>query len=256
MKHLDPDQQNILLMALRHRAEYWRRLKRVKAFGKIARHGLLIAACSGGLFTAGIARAADAPSAVSAPGLFNEANADLRAGRTGAAILNYERASFLAPNDKAIAGNLLIARQKAVVAAPSVPTWQRPAHCLGFDAMTGLAGICLLLFSLLFFGTRLIPTTLRTLARCTASLIGMVALFAASSVVMRWPELDRAVVVGSHSTLHIAPAIDAAASFELKPGELVREENTYGNFVRIRAADGHSGWVIASEVEKIIPATS
>ncbi len=99
-------------MAQRRRVEYWRRLKRVKAFGRAAKHGLLIVACAGGLLAAGTLNAAAAPSAVSAPALFNEANAAQRAGRVGPAILGYERARFLAPRDGAITQNLRVARKK------------------------------------------------------------------------------------------------------------------------------------------------
>jgi len=52
----------------------------------------------------------------SAPLLFNLANAQQREGRLGQAILNYERAALLAPNDPDIAINLQLARQKAGVA--------------------------------------------------------------------------------------------------------------------------------------------
>jgi len=255
MKHLSTNEK-VVLMTLHHRTEYWPRIMRVKALGKVAKHGLLIASCVCGLLATDTTNAAGLPSGVSAPGLFNEANAEQRAGRLGPAILDYERASLLAPRDEAIVKNLFTARQKAGVAEPAIATWQRPAHWLSFDILAAMTSVCLLLFNLLFFGTRLIPTSLRSLARGVASLLGMTALLAASAVAVRWPELDRAVVVGSHPVAHIAPAIDAAMSFELKPGELVREENTYGNFVRVRSADGRSGWVAASEVEKIIPATS
>lgn len=256
MKYLSPDEQKILLVAQRRRAEYWRRLMPVKAFGNAAKHGLLIAAFAGALLAAGTVNAAAAPTAVSAPGLFNEANAAQRAGRLGPAILDYQRARLLAPHDEAINQNLRAAQQKAGVVAPAVPMWQRPAHWLGFDALAGLASISLLLFGLLFFGTRLIPTTFRGLSRVVASLLGVSALFAASAIAMRWSELDRAVIVGAQPVAHIAPATNAAVAFELKPGELVQAENIYGDFVHIRAADGRSGWVTGAEVEKIIPSAS
>ena len=114
----------------------------------------------------------------------------------------------------------------------------------------------MLLFSLLFFGTRLIPMTLRGLARIAGASLGGIALLAAAAIGLRWPELDRAVIVGAQPVAHIAPAANSAALFDLKPGELVQAESTYGAFVRIRAADGRSGWVPGAEVEKIIPAAS
>jgi len=77
-------------------------------------------------------------------------------------------------------------------------------------------------------------------------------LLAASLVGMRWPELHRAVVISPHATAFIAPASSAAAAFELKPGEVVRAEQTYGQFVQVRASDGRAGWLPDSAIESII----
>jgi hypothetical protein len=253
MKHLSPLEQKVLLMASKHRTGYRRLMKRLKTLGKALKHGLLAAAGLGAVLATATAGEVSAGSAVSAPALFNEANAAQRAGRLGPAILDYERAQWLAPGDPAIAQNLRTAREKAGVSAPAVPMWQRPAHWLSFDALTVLASISLLLFGLLFFGTRFIPATLRGLARGVSSSLAVVAVLAASAVALRWPELDRAVIVGAQPVAHLAPAANSATSFSPKPGEIVRAENTYGNFVRVRAADGRSGWVAAAEVEKIIP---
>ena len=258
MKHLSPHEQEILLISQRRRVEYLQSVKRAKRCGKTAKRGLLIAACAAGLFTAGAGwtEAAEAPWAVSAPALFNEANAAQCSGRLGPAILGYERAQWLAPRDPAIAQNLHAARQKAGLADPTVPGWQRPAHWLAFDSLAALGSISLLLFTLLFFGTRFVPITLRGLSRIVASMAGVITLLAASAVALRWVEIDRAVIVGNQPVAHLAPAANSAASFDLKPGEVVCVEDSYGNFVRIHATDGRSGWVARSEVQKIIPAES
>ncbi len=256
MKHLTPLEQKVRLMAKRHRAEFLRCMKRLRAIHKKASHTLLAAVCAGGFLVAG-AMPLQAASSVSAPALFNEGNAAQRAGRLGPAILDYERARILAPGDQAIVQNLRAAREKASVAAPSTPAWQRPANWLSFNALAGLASISLLLFGLLFFGTRFIPITLRGLARGAAATLGVTSLLAASTEAVRWPEMDRGVIVAaSPSSARIAPAANAAVSFELKPGEIVRAENNYGSFVRIRTTSGQSGWVSAAEVEKIVPAAS
>jgi hypothetical protein len=252
-KRPSPVEQELLLMARRHRTGYRRQTKRLQALGNAAKHGLFIVVCAGGLLAASTAIAAAAPSTASAPALFNEANAAQRAGRLGPAILDYERARLLAPHDRFIAQNLRAARQKAGVTAPFVPVWQRPAHWLSFNGFAALASISLLLFSLLFFGMGLIPTTLGGLARGGAASLGVLTLLAVAAVAVRWPELDRAVIIGAKPVAHIAPALNAAAPFELKTGEIVQTEDTYGDFVRIRAADGRSGWVRAADVDRIIP---
>ncbi len=258
MKHLSPDEQKVLL-STRHRRAAERHPSRHSQNGAgIARRTLIIVACVLGLAAAGSAplNAAE-PRAVSAPALFNDANAAQRAGRLGPAILDYERARVLAPGDDAIAKNLTVARGKAGVAAPIVPKWERPAFWLGFDTLAALASVSLAFFCLIFFGTRLIPTTLRRFSRGAATLLGASALLAAGAVALRWPELNRAVIVSAAPAgARIAPAANAAVSFQLKPGEFVSAENRYGAFVRIRTADGQHGWVSSAEIEKIIPSAS
>lgn len=255
-KYLSPFEKKVLCMARRHHTAFARCMKRVSALCKKTKHSLLIAACAGGLIAGSTSAQAAATSAVSAPALFNEANAAQHAGRLGPAILDYERASLLAPRDPAITQNLRAAREKAGVAAPTIPAWQRPAHWLTFNDLALLASTALLLFSVLIFGMRFLPTTLRGPARGVALSLGATTVLAISSIALRWPELDRAVIIGAQPVAHIAPAANAAPSFEVKPGELVRTEDTYGEFVRIRTSDGGSGWVAASQVEKIIPTAS
>ena len=129
-------------------------------------------------------------------------------------------------------------------------------HAVSFDALAVLGSISLLLFCLLVFGTRLIPTTLRRLSHRAATGLAAVTLLATSAIATRWPELNRAVVIGQNSIARIAPADNAAPSWELKPGDTVYEEKTYGKFLHVRASDGRAGWLPGTELERIIPAAS
>lgn len=214
---------------------------------------LLLVSCVAALFgaTAAPLQAADRP--VSAPALYNEGNAAQRAGRLGPAILSYERARLLAQDDTAIAHNLDLARQKAGVAAPVIPWWQKPAHWLSFNGFAVLGSLSLLLFAVAFFGMPVLSRSIGSIAHGATVSLGVVTLLAWSAVAARWPELDRAVVIGTQPTVHIAPAANAAVLFDLKAGELVNEGSSHGGFVRISTADGRSGWVSATDVEKVIP---
>src|ERR1700680_589979 len=55
----------------------------------------------------------------SASPLYTSANAYARAGKPGLAVLNYERASLLAPDDPDVAANLRFVRESAHVAVES-----------------------------------------------------------------------------------------------------------------------------------------
>jgi len=256
MKHLSSGEQKHLIAARRHRADYLRRMRQLKSLAGAAKQILIIAACAAAFFTGTSGVEAAAADTVSAPALFNEANAAQRAGHPGPAILGYERARFLAPHDRSVVENLRIAREKAGVSAPVVPAWQRPAHALGIDGLAALGSISLLLYCLLVFGMSLLPVTLRSLARVAATGLGMVVLLAVTGVAVRWPELDRAVILGAPATAHIAPAASSSTVFELRPGELVTARREHGDFVLIRTLDERSGWVARADVERIIPGSA
>ena len=123
LKHFSPIERRFIFLARRHRADYLRLLKRIRA--SICRNGrrtLMITACAVAL----LAATANAQSSFSAPELFNQANAAQHEERFGLAILGYERARLLSPNDSSIEENLRIAREKAGVNAPAIPA-RRPA---------------------------------------------------------------------------------------------------------------------------------
>src|SRR4051812_46358566 len=86
MKHLSPNERKTLLAAHGRRPEYPRRSKPAKAGNKAAKLATLIVACAGAMLAGTVpARAAETASPVSAPALFNQANADQRARRLGPA---------------------------------------------------------------------------------------------------------------------------------------------------------------------------
>jgi len=245
LKTLSEIERTLVCLARRRRANYLRLLKRLKApASKNGRRALLIGACAVGLL------ATKAQAGVSAPELFNEANAAQRTGRLGPAILGYERARLLSPNEPSIEQNLRVAREKADVSAAPIPVWQRPAHWLGFDGWALLGTSALVIGCGLFFACRYVPR--RAISWIGASCAAMVFL-AATAIALRWNELDRAVIQNAQTKAHIAPAAVAQSTFELKAGEIVAAEREFGDFVLVRTLDQRSGWVSKSDVDRIIP---
>jgi hypothetical protein len=243
LKNFSEIERKFVCLARRHRADYLRLLKRLKASASKNARPLLIAACALGLLTT------SAQAGVSAPELFNKANAAQRADRLGPAILGYERARLLSPNESSLEQNLRIAREKAGVNAPAIPVWQRPAHWLGFDGWALLGSSALVIGCGLFFAIRYVP---RRAVPWIGASCGAVVLLAATAIGLRWNELDRAVIQNRQARAHIAPAADAQSTFELKAGEIVTAQREYGDFVLIRTADKRSGWVSKSDVERVI----
>ncbi|RYD38130.1 MAG: SH3 domain-containing protein [Verrucomicrobiaceae bacterium] len=226
-------------------------LKRLRLLPLLCALGLLLS-----LRAAGAAESAGQEK-TSAAALFNEGNASMRLGRLGPAVLNYERAHWLAPTDDAITHNLRVAREKAAVTVPAAPAWKRPAYWLSLDAAAILGSLSLLLVCLVFFGAGLIPPVLRRPARGVCGLLLPAVAFSATVLAVRWRELDRAVITAAApAPARIAPADNAAPAFELKPGETVTAEAAHGAFVRVRTGDGRAGWVASSDLEKILPDAS
>jgi len=247
VKHLSEIERRFIMLARRQRARSLRLFKRINAAGcKNGSHALLIVACALVL----LSTTASAESRYSAPGLFNQANAAQRGDRLGPAILGYERARLLSPNELSIEQNLRIAREKAGVNTPAIPVWQRPAHWLGFDSWALLGSSTLFFGCALFFASRYVP---RRAVPLIGSTCGATVLLAAMAIGLRWNELDRAVIHNAHTSVHIAPATDAQSTFELKAGDIVTAQREYGDFVLVRTLDQRSGWLKKADVERVIP---
>jgi hypothetical protein len=213
------------------------------------RRSLLIAAIALGLAAAAPLRAADPGSAAH---LLERAHAESQAGKTAPAILDYERAQWLAPHDANISTQLANVRAQAGLAAPAPTPLARATHALSFDALTALASLSLLMFTLLVFGTRLIPASLRGISRKAAAGCGAIVLLCAWAVAARWPELHRAVIIAANPATHLAPADSSAASFALKPGAVVQTGKAYGPFVRVLSPDGRPAWIRETSIESVL----
>jgi hypothetical protein len=250
IKHLSQIERRLIMLAWRHRADYLRLVKRMTASAsRNGRYTLAITTCAVALF----ATTANAQSNYSAAELFNQANAAQRAGRLGPAILGYERARLLSPNDSSVEQNLRIAREKAGVTEPRIPTWQRPARWLSFDSWALFGTSALFMGCVLFCAIRCVP---RRAGRWIGANCAVAVLLAATAIAVRWNELDRAVIQNPQATAHIAPAADAQSTFELKAGEVVNARRDYGEFVLVRTLDQRSGWVKKSDLERIIPSAT
>jgi hypothetical protein len=221
-------------------------------FVTCSRHCLAAFACASSLL---VSQPVEAAETFSARQFYRQANAEERAGNVGLAIRDYERATLLAPGEPAIAHNLQLAKDRAGVATRPTPAWERPITALSLNALAILVSICLLLLSLLIFGTRLIPVTIRRASGRVGVAAAAVAMLACAAIAWRSSELDRAIVVAAAATLHLAPAEAADAVGTLKGGNSVTTQRTHGEFAYVRTAGGEHGWVRRSEIAPVIPHT-
>lgn len=188
----------------------------------------------------------------SAPALYNSANAYARAGQTGLAVLNYERASLLAPEDPDVAANLRFVREAAHVAAEPrrwidhVVTVARPAVV----AWLGVIGV-------LTMGAALLAGLLaprRRLLRRAALLVGAALVgFTLSNGLVLWPKLHQAVILTAGAAARASPVPMGDPLFTLPEAETVRITAEHDDFVLVRTRAGRSGWVSRANLAPVVP---
>jgi tetratricopeptide (TPR) repeat protein len=183
--------------------------------------------------------------------LFNLANAQVAEGKLGPAILNYERARWLAPNDPDIAANLAFARQKAGVEPESPSRLATVAHSLTWTEWSILAAAMLWLLAAALPLRRILP---RAAPATTAGAVvaALVLLSALGAVALRWPDLDRAIVTSPNAAARVSPVTVIQPLFALRAGEPVTIKRTHGAFLLISNREGREGWVSRDSVTPVV----
>jgi type IV secretory pathway VirB2 component (pilin) len=188
----------------------------------------------------------------SADGLYNLANAYDRAGQPGLAILNYERAGLLAPNDPDIAANLSAVRAASGLPAERAAWFERAATFLApaVAAWVAVLGLLILGVSVLW-GLR---TARRPWLRRAGLLIGvlLVASTVANGLVL-WPRLQRAIVLVAGTPVRATPALLGEPLFTLPEGAAVRLLGEHQDFVLVQIKPGTRGWIARASIATVLP---
>lgn len=198
--------------------------------------------------------AAPADPGYSAPALYNLANAYARQGKPGLAVLNYERATLLDPNDPDIDANLRQVRQSAGLPPESRSRFERAARFANPQilAWAGLAG--LLCWGASVLARTLLPRHRRWLG--AAALVGFVTAGAAlCDAAALWPMLHEAVVVTRTAAARVSPVPMGESLFELREAETVETMSRHDGFVMVQTRAGRKGWVSADSLAPVVPRT-
>jgi len=193
----------------------------------------------------------------SAPLCYNLANAEARSGHPGLAMLNYERARYLAPGDADIDHNLQLARKQAGLEPNSYRWWQIVLLSINWTVWLGLISTCLVLLLLALIGTswKIGPPALRPVCKgiffvCIplALLFGFVEL----ACVGFNNRIEGVIVAPKEATLRQSPFESSDNIGTIPEGELVTVEDRHNDYFRIEArGDHHFGWVQAKEIEPV-----
>jgi hypothetical protein len=188
----------------------------------------------------------------SAAVLYNLANAYARTGKPGLAVLNYERARLLEPNDPDINANLRHVRQVS-----GLP----PESRSGFDRVTRIAsprivawvGVLGLVIAGLSALARLrYPRHRRVLL--VAALVGICLLgMTIADGVALWPIVHEGVVITHTAPVRVSPVTMEEPQFELSEATIVRMNAEHDGFVLVQTQAGRSGWVPSANLAPIVP---
>ncbi len=192
----------------------------------------------------------------SAPLFYNLGNAYFRSGRTGWAILSYERALRIEPGDADARANLEQARSAAVdrlVGAREEPFLDRLlARLPRMESTAAFGATWLALWGLLLARRRAFG---RTRSLLGAAVLAAACLSTGSGGLLaleaRSERIPQAVVVAPVSAVREAPEAALRAAFELHEGTKVRVLEASGRYLRVRLANGLEGWLARSEVAMI-----
>jgi hypothetical protein len=168
------------------------------------------------------------------------------------AVLNYERANLLAPNDPDIEANLRLVRGPLPLPSESRSAFARavPRASPTLLAWSGLVGLIIVGMSLL--AGQIYPRRRWVRRAFTGLGIAMIALTAANGVVL-WPKLHEAIVIASNTAVRVAPAPMGDPLFTLTEAETVEMTAEHEGFVLVRTRAGRTGWAARASLAPVIP---
>jgi hypothetical protein len=198
------------------------------------------------------AAAATEEKGYSASALYNSANAYARAGKPGLAVLNYERAGLLAPDDPDVDANLRFVRESAHVAVEP-RRWIDPLITVARPAVVawlGVAGVVMMGAGLL--AGLLAPRRRRT--RRAAMVVGAALIgFTVSNGLVLWPKLHEAVILTAATPARASPVPMGDPLFVLPEAETVRITAEHDDFLLVRTRAGRTGWVSRANLAPVVP---
>ena len=184
--------------------------------------------------------------------LYNLANAYAQSGQVGLAILHYERALRLSPNDADIRGNLDFLRKESGLFPPQKNFVDTFTSLLTIEAWSIISIICMALFLVLSI------VAIKTNARKGLRNSGMVLtsaclLIAAFSTWKGYQHYNPSVVISPDNRLLISPFEGATPVGAISEGRLVTPQKTHGIFIYVIDETGKKGWLPASAISPVIP---
>jgi hypothetical protein len=187
----------------------------------------------------------------SAAGLYNLANAYARQGKPGMAVLNYERASLLSPNDPDIDANLSYVRASSHLPAPSRSAFDRMVRIASPFAISWIGVMGLMIVGAGALAAQLASRHRRLYRAAMLLGICMLSLTVANGIAL-WPILHEGVVITGATPVRVSPVPMGDPLFELPEAETVKIAAEHEGFWLIQTGAGRTGWVSRSNVAQVV----
>ncbi|MEP6884643.1 MAG: hypothetical protein ABJC66_07830 [Gammaproteobacteria bacterium] len=183
--------------------------------------------------------------------LYNLGNAYAKSGKPGFAILNYERARLLDPNDPDIDANLRHVRQTSGLPPQARSRFDRLTAIAGPQVLAWVGVLGLLIAGLGTLAQRRYPRHRGKLITAAAFGFSLLGITIASGIAL-WPVMHEAIVVLHSAPVRVSPVLIGETLFELPEGTIVESGAQHDGFVLVRTSTGRSGWVPDTNVAAVV----
>ena len=192
---------------------------------------------------------------------FNLGNAYYKTGQYTLAILNYERAKLLAPDDEDINFNLQVANQKVVDSIQELPGifivrwWNSLVNSQTTDSWAILSIISFVVFlTMLGFYFFARTSEVKRITFWSGCFLIVFAVFSWSFAARQKSRLvnhSEAIVMQPTVTVKSSPSEKGTNLFVVHEGLKVKITDKLGDWVEIKLADGNKGWLLLESIERI-----
>ncbi len=192
---------------------------------------------------------------------YNLGNAYFRLGIPGKAILHYERALVLSPNDGDVKHNLEVARQQVKGEIEALPEFflSRWWKLVRNTAGSGVWGVLALVLWWAGAAGLILWQTGRTrklrkagfLAGISCLLVSLLPFSLALSRMKYESKTNFAIVLEPTAVLRSAPDDSGSDILKLYEGTKVKLQDELGGWWQVKLANGETGWLKSSDAEEI-----
>ena len=192
------------------------------------------------------------PAGYSASALYNLANAYARAGKPGLAVLNYERARLLDPDDSDIDANLQRVRDASGLRQEAPKRLDRLTRIANPTMISWSGVLGLLIAGVSMLSREAFPARRGKLLAAAIAGFCLIGVTLGSAVAV-WPALHQAVVVGHAVPVRVSPTLIEEPIFTLPEAEIVSVNGEHEGFMLIQTGAGRTGWAPDANLALIAP---